>query len=345
MARKGSFRFFGGEYLRPKKSVEDKGEETRKPPDNQKTVKERTWWMPFGWVVAVAIGAVALYGFSISSRQRKRSEELQEEVTILRSCVKECFSSPPHIETALSLLKEMSERKDGLGEWAKRIRMRVGEAEAYKMSLFGALVSEMKGSEIKCALSGRITRLTEERMRTLSPKRIRDILGEERMRRVVGEFLSTMSDVGVVHLLGGRRDSVARICVEKMTEERFERLFGDRIVVVFRRRLDGLADNPAALEALLGEELIQKISKTYFESLPPGEMVPLVEDDFASLSAAVKEWRRKRSVKVTLKNGDIYEGVLLDKTEEALLLRTEKGKVTIPIDEVEEMEKLFKDEE
>ena len=188
-------------------------------------------------------------------------------------------------------------------------------------------------------------RLAERRVREFSAQRLGKILGEERKRGLVGEFLSSMSDVEVARVLSGRSASIMRVFIEKMDEERWGELFGEKALRFFRRRLEGVAGDFAAVEAILGGALASRLSKTYLEGLSVEDMVPLVEDGFERLAEAVKEWRRERSVRVRLKNGDVYEGVLLKRTEEVLLLRTDEGKKSIPAGDVEKVEKMFEEKE
>lgn len=344
MGRKGSFRFFGGEYLKPQTSeelLEDGRKEETKEHRHEDTGRKPVLRSLVGWGVAALLAAVALYIFNINTRRNEEMERLNENIASLKKCVENFLALPPRTEEAFSSLDLVSAREGELGEWAEQVRMRAGGVETYRARLFGMLAAGMDDEEFERALGGRILRLTEKRMREFSARRIGNILGEERKKELLKEFLSSMRDVEVGRILSERSASITRVLMEKMDEKRWEELFGERALQFFRKRLEGVADNFAAVETVIGAKLLSRISKTYLEGLPVEDMVLLVEDGFERLAKAVAEWRREHSVRVTLKNGEVYEGVLLEQTEEFLLLRTDEGKKSIPSDKVEKVEKMF----
>jgi|GEM_PF-2606993 len=345
MSRKGSYRFFGDEFLKPKsaepikpeKELEQKKEPAKEEKENRP--KKFQIFSLVGWLVAVICAIIALYFFNLYSKEKQEKSAITTDSLTLKESLSALLSSPPNLDSAILFLKALSESDTEIAKWAKEVVLKTGSLEAYRLKVFSTLAAATNDAELERALGARLVKLAEDRMRGFSTSRIQNLLGEERFRSLVTETLGKMSDSEIATILLKRQDTLTRIFVEKMGDERFESLFGDKLLSIFRQRMDRFSSNLTALETLLGKDLLANISKTYLNSSTPENLVPAVEDNFERLSEAVQKWRKEHTVKVKLKNGESLEGILLNRTENELLLRTKEGKKTVLMNDVDKIEK------
>ncbi|MCX7703238.1 MAG: hypothetical protein N2234_03940 [Planctomycetota bacterium] len=344
VTRKGSFKFFGNEFLKPKGAEEAPAgskEPVQKPESERKekkALKKNPLLSFLGWLIAAVCAAVSFYFFNLNIKQKEEIARISADSTSLKESIAAFFESPPNIISAYTSLVALSERPTHNGKWAREVLLKTGNPASYRLKLLGALASQAEEGELERTLGAKLTKLAEERLRNFSNQRILSLLGDERSRSLTSEILAKMSEAELSSLLSRRQETLTRAFIEKMGDERFELLFSDKLLTLFRSRLAKIANNLSALESLLGTNILSDISKTCLNTLPPESLVPAVEDNFERLAAAVEKWRKEHAVKVTLKNGDMLEGVLLERTETGLLIRTKDGKKSVLLSEVAKLE-------
>ena len=335
MARK-SIKWLGRDLVR--------GGDGGPPVGGEEEVKQKEPGRPFPWArllpwLLCGAAAVLAILFFFSSDEAERAAEVERGRTALMCDLVEALVSGDHVR-----IREAVARARGApgraGEVAGRVDVATRSRDDWLTRRFKEAAVALGDEEVERLLGGAVEAAARRRLARMDPRRLAEALGEEKIGKLLEWGLGRAETKRLVEMLGRRGEILAAEVLSETPAERMPQVLGAVYVRVVRDAVARVAGNAAALDELLGGEVLERLALTYVYNQRLRDLAPLLEDLCDGLAREVAKWRDARRVTVLTKSGESLDGVLLREDKSEVVLRLSDGsKKTLLRSEVKEIQR------
>jgi hypothetical protein len=247
------------------------------------------------------------------------------------------FNTPDSYMEALSNEIDFILKKPAIARGESGLR-------AQRAADFRKLAKELKPADIYAQLGDRAADILDEHVKNMRPEDIA-ALAPETVGKLTDRMISELDEKELVQRLGKKLDTVFQQRLAGMTLNGLRTWLQGRLEELVRGEVERRKYDPAAMNKLLGERRTDVVRSFLLEAKAE-ELAELLEKRFDDLERVMAEKMVGRQERITLDDGQVWEGqVLHDGPLNIRFLRNDGKSYMIPKSRISKREKLLQPKE